>query len=212
MVCDAWRQTKARSRRRPDAAKKLPRAYAQNDPPRNELSTISHKSNEKSSGGDEKWFRNVLTGSQLKQFIDDVRNGKNPGNALIGMVSDSTKKKVKELTGIDVTKIILEGTSITHVDDQKHKLEADDIEKCVEVINNPIDTTLSPKKTAQGLDVVCFKGNINGIIYFLEVVHKNYDGWLSLKTAYRPKKASVVPQWSKDPGANVQNAPPPAST
>jgi hypothetical protein len=146
------------------------------------------------SGGDEKWFRNVLTGSQLKQFIADARNGKNPGNALIGMVSDSTKKKVKELTGIDVTKIILEGTSITHVDAQRHKLEADDIEKCVEIINNPIDTILSPKKTAQGLDVVCFKGNINGIIYFLEVVHKNYDGWLSLKNAYRPKKASVVPQ------------------
>jgi hypothetical protein len=30
------------------------------------------------SGEDEKWFRNVLTGSQLKQFIDDARNGKNP--------------------------------------------------------------------------------------------------------------------------------------
>jgi len=48
------------------------------------------------------------------------------------MVSDSTKKKVKELTGIDVTKIILEGTSIAHVDAQKHKLEADDIENCVQ--------------------------------------------------------------------------------
>ena len=52
LVFDVWRQKKARSRRRPDAAKKLPRAYAQNDPPRNELSTISHKPDEKSSGGE----------------------------------------------------------------------------------------------------------------------------------------------------------------
>ena len=50
LVCDAWRQKKARSRRSSDAAKKPPRTYAQGDPPRNELSTISHKSDEKSSG------------------------------------------------------------------------------------------------------------------------------------------------------------------
>ena len=50
LVFDVWRQKKARSRRGPDAAKKPPRTYAQSEPPRNELSTISHKSEEKSSG------------------------------------------------------------------------------------------------------------------------------------------------------------------
>ena len=49
LVFDVWRQKKARSRRGPDAAKKPPRTYAQSEPPRNELSTISHKSDEKSS-------------------------------------------------------------------------------------------------------------------------------------------------------------------
>ena len=53
LIFDAWRQKKARSRRGSDAAKKPPRTYAQSEPPRNELSTISHKSDEKSSGGDE---------------------------------------------------------------------------------------------------------------------------------------------------------------
>ena len=50
LVFDAWRQKKARSRRSSDAAKKPPRTYAQGDPPRNELSTVSHKSDKKASG------------------------------------------------------------------------------------------------------------------------------------------------------------------
>ena len=50
LVCDAWRQKKARSRRSSDAAEKPPRTYAQNDSPRNELPIVSHKSDEKSSG------------------------------------------------------------------------------------------------------------------------------------------------------------------
>ena len=50
LVCDVWRQKKARSRRSSDAAKKPPRTYAQGDSPHNELYTISHKSDEKSSG------------------------------------------------------------------------------------------------------------------------------------------------------------------
>jgi len=50
LVCDAWRQKKARSRRSSDAANKPPRTYAHNDSPHNELSKISHKFNEKSSG------------------------------------------------------------------------------------------------------------------------------------------------------------------
>ena len=47
LVFDAWRQKKARSRRRTTAQR--PSADAQNVPSRNELSTISHKSDEKSS-------------------------------------------------------------------------------------------------------------------------------------------------------------------
>ena len=167
---------------------------------------------EKGAENGEKWFRHVLTERELKQFIEDARNGKNVGNALLGMVSDSTKKKVKELTGIEVTKIILEGSSIAHIDDPKHKLEDDDIEKCVKVINDPVDVKLSPEQTNQGLNVVCFEGNINGQIYFLEAAHKTYDGWLSLKTAYRKKEVSAVSHWPGSPGTNAQNAPPPTST
>jgi len=46
LVCDAWRQKKARSRRSSDAAKKPPRTYAHNDSPHNELLTVSHKLDE----------------------------------------------------------------------------------------------------------------------------------------------------------------------
>ena len=52
-------------------------------------------------GDTEKWFRHVLTGDELRQFIQDTRTGKTTGNALIGIVSDSTKAEVKNLTGVD---------------------------------------------------------------------------------------------------------------
>ena len=133
-----------------------------------------------------KWYSHVLNHDELKLFIQNARDGK-IGNALIGMVSDSTKKVIKKKTGIDVTKIILEGSSVIHAYQPKHKLEPDDIEKCVEVINNPIDITLSLIKSKQGLDVLIFEGDINGKIFFVEVVHKKYNGFLSLKTAYRHK-------------------------
>ena len=173
------------------------------------------ESREDEGGGsksrDDKWFRQVLNEEEFKQYIKDVRDGKKPGNALIGMVSESSKAEVKTLTGVDVTKSIIEEGSVIHTDDPKHLLDPDDILKNVEVINNPVSIKLSPEKSKQVLDVIIFEGNINGKIFFVEVVHPKHKGWLSLKTAYRPKKASAVPQWSKDPGANVQNAPPLAS-
>ncbi|MCL2190384.1 MAG: hypothetical protein FWB79_00150 [Treponema sp.] len=151
----------------------------------------NHSRNEACAG---KWFRRVLTGGELKQFIEDARSGKNPGNALVGMVSDSTKGKVKELTGVDVSKIVLEEVSIAHIDAPKHNLEPDDIESRVGVINNPTKVTLSPQKTPQGLSVVLFEGDLGGEIVFVETVHKKHDGWLSVKTAYRKKKkAPSVP-------------------
>jgi hypothetical protein len=139
----------------------------------------------------EKWFRHILTGKELKQFIEDARNGKNPGNALIGVVSDSTKEEVKKLTGVEVNKIVLEGTSIAHADNPKHHLEDDDIEKCSQVINHPISIKLSSKTNEQGLKIIEFEGNIDGVIYFAEAVHKKYGGWLSLASVYRPEKSKV---------------------
>jgi len=134
-----------------------------------------------------KWYNHVLSNDELKMFIKNARNGKS-GNALIGIVSVTTKKIIKEKTGIDVTKIILEGSSVIHIDNPKHKLEQDDVEKCVDVINNPVNITLSPERSKQGLNVLIFEGNINGKIFFVEVVHKKYLGFLTLKTAYRQNK------------------------
>ena len=131
-----------------------------------------------------RWYNHVLTKDELRQFIFDVRSGK-ISNALIGIVSNSTKKIIREKTGVDVSKIILEGSSVIHINDPKHKLETDDLEKCVEVINNPVSVTLSTEKSKQGLDVLFFEGDINGKIFFVEVVHKKFYGFLSLKTAYR---------------------------
>jgi len=144
-----------------------------------------------SGGNNEKWFRYVLTDSELKQFIDDARSGKEPGNALIGMVSDSTKEEVKRLIGVEVNKIVIEGTTIAHADEPKHHLRDGDIEKCAKIVNNPISVKLSGKTNEQGLKIIEFKGNIDGVIYFAEAVHKKHGGWLSLASVYRPQEQKV---------------------
>jgi hypothetical protein len=167
--------------------------------------------NGRAEGTAEKWYRHILTDAELKQFLDDARNGRKPGNALIGMVSDSAKKIVRDLTGINVTKIVVEDSRIVHANDTKHHLRDDDIEKCVDVINNSKGAKLSSKTNTQGLPVIEFKGNVDGVIYFAEAVHKKHEGWLSLTSAYRPyiSKVSGVPMLSEDPPELTSEAPRP---
>ena len=161
------------------------------------------------------WFRQELTHDELRVFIHAARNGA-VGNALIGQVGAAAQKEVHRLTGTSVTKIVLEGTSIVHADNPKHNLDPDDLEKCVEVINNPLKIKLLPRENAQGLKLVEFEGNITGALYFAMAVHKKNKGWLSLASAYRPEPRDQrllrYPMLrNNDPRANVQNDPQPAA-
>ena len=166
----------------------------------------SHKKVQKT---DKKWFQHELSHEELKRYIEVVRKGKRE-NALIGKIANQTMIKIKSLIGTDITKIIFESSAIIHAEkDAKHHLKEDDLLKRIEVINNPQNVKVSPRKN-RGCPVLLFEGDNNGTIIFVERVHIKH-GELSLITAYRKNEAGQGSTGSKNPGTYVQNGLPPTS-
>jgi hypothetical protein len=166
----------------------------------------------------EKWYRRELSTEETEKFIEDARAKKSPGSAFTGRVSESSKKKIQELTGISPEKIFLNDGSVIHADLKRHNLEKDDLLKRNDVINNPLSIRRSMQENMDS-PVVLFRGDDGGIITFKEAVHKNYGGYLSSVTAHRKKKkeAGQGPDAVKRPPgtnaeanakANVQNVKP----
>jgi len=137
----------------------------------------------------EPWYTRQLTQDELKRFIADAKAGKDDSKAWIGSVEPGTAQKINDLLGVQVSKIMLEGGSVRHSHKKAHhNLEEDDLLYAVDVINNAISIEISPQRHRDS-DVLIFRGDINGEIYFLEAVRPKHEGWLSLVTCYRPRKA-----------------------
>jgi hypothetical protein len=139
--------------------------------------------------GMEKWYTHQLNPDELRGFIDEARNGSANKNAWIGVVQTEVSERIKAAFGARVSKIMIESGAVRHAYNKAHHLlEEDDLLHAVEVINNPASIELSPRKHRDS-NVLVFRGNVNGEIYFLEAVRPKHDGWLSLVSCYRPKKA-----------------------
>ena len=131
------------------------------------------------------WFKYQLNQNELRQFIKSAREGKSR-NVLVGKISRKTSKKIKDLTGDNITKIILNSSSVIHAEKKSsHHLKENDVLRRAEVINNPKEVTISPDKN-RGNMVLIFKGDIGGTITFVEGIHQKHEE-LSLITAYREK-------------------------
>jgi hypothetical protein len=138
---------------------------------------------------DTNWYTHQLTTEELKEFIVEAKKGKENKNAFIGIVKTEAAQQIKAICGKVISKIMLESGAVRHsLGKIHHNLEEDDLLYAVEVINNPISIEVSPTKHRDS-EVLSFKGNVNGEIYFLEAVRPKHKGWLSLVTCYRPKKA-----------------------
>jgi hypothetical protein len=136
-----------------------------------------------------KWYTHQLSPGELLDFIDEARNGNINKNAWIGVVRTEASERIEAVAGIRVSKIMIESGAVRHAYNKAHHLlEEDDLLHAAEVINNPTSIELSPRKHRDS-SVLIFKGNINGEIYFLEALRPKHEGWLSLISCYRPKKA-----------------------
>jgi L-threonylcarbamoyladenylate synthase len=135
------------------------------------------------------WYSHQLTTEELKKFIEESRTSRSDNHAWIGNVEAGTALRIKAISGVDISKIMIEGGAIRHsYNKAHHNLEDTDLLHAAELINKAKSIELSTQKH-RGSDVLIFKGDINGEIIFLKAVRPKHGGWLSLVTCYRPKKA-----------------------
>jgi hypothetical protein len=147
-------------------------------------------------GGDSKYENDkkkpaahILNEDELKNFIDRALKTKENVRAKIGVISKETRGKVKEICGEDMSHIEVDMYHIRHaLNKPAHNLESSDILLSEEAINNAEEIKLADKLN-KGSQVLEFKADIDGKIYFVEGVHRKGDGFLSLITCYRQKKA-----------------------
>jgi hypothetical protein len=135
------------------------------------------------------WYSHQLTTEELKKFIEESRTSGSDNHAWIGNVEAGTALRIKAISGVEVSKIMIEGGAIRHsYNKARHNLEDNDLLHAAEIINKTKSIELSTQKH-RGSDVLIFKSDSNGEIIFLKAVRPKHGGWLSLVTCYRPQKA-----------------------
>jgi hypothetical protein len=149
----------------------------------------------------------ALTKAQLRAFVEETKLPGEKKRAVLGTVTADAAARVRHLTGISVSTIILDSDRVKHsYGKTSHNLENDDLLHMVDGINTTTDVVRSPKDNFCS-PVVIFSDDIYGEIHFVEGVHKKEDGFISLVTAYRDKKMRRGPDGmpGTNPGANVRN-------
>jgi hypothetical protein len=130
----------------------------------------------------------ILNKDELKNFIDRALNTKENEKAKIGVVNEKTRGRIKGICGEEVSHIEADMEHIRHaLNKPAHNLESSDILLSEEAINNAQEIRLIDDLN-KGSKMLEFKTDIDGVIYFIEGVHKKGDGFLSLIICYRQKK------------------------
>ena len=126
-------------------------------------------------------------------------------------ISEAGRKRIKEKTGFDVERVILDSYSVRHAyNNEKHNLEPNDLDDMKEIIDTTTDISLSPDKNGMGNPVIIFKKQEpNGVILCEE--YRAGKKELELQTAYRIKKNQQPHGAENQPPANVRNATAPNS-
>jgi len=138
----------------------------------------------------------TATKEEVKQFLKDAINTKEERRISLGSVSDSAKERIKDKTGKDVNRIILDSGEIRHaMKKPEHHINLSDLERIGEIVNSTNEITLEDEKH-QNNDVIRFVEEVeNGINLIMEFRARKGD--LSLVTAYREKRADAP---MKNPG------------
>ena len=150
----------------------------------------------------------------LMDFIEEAINNREAPHKWIriGIISDDAQKRIKHKCGAVVSEIHIDNSGVIHAMSQvHHNLEPDDLLYAVDVINSTHDIDLSNKKHKSN-DVLIFRQNINGDIFFLTEVHAK-NGYLLVFDAWRQQKARRDPDAAeRPPEAYVRNGSPSAIT
>lgn len=147
----------------------------------------------------------VLNGQEIHDFIEKHKTSKENERVSLGTISPEARKRIKDITGLDVERVILDSDSVRHAYNPKHNLDPNDLDDMKEIIETTMDITLSPDKNSLGNPVIIFKKEEpNGVILCEE--YRAGKKELELQTAYRVKKNRQPHGADSQLPANVQNA------
>ncbi|GHV38097.1 hypothetical protein AGMMS49546_07790 [Spirochaetia bacterium] len=136
----------------------------------------------------EKWYSHQLSLQELKQFIDEARNGKNNKKVFIGNIIPEASERIKTICGKNVLRVMLESEGVRHsYKKAEHNLKDDDLLYIVDIINTATEICLSGT-THQNNQCLEISKDIDEKITFVMEVRIKYGGWLALVTCYRHKK------------------------
>jgi hypothetical protein len=135
-----------------------------------------------------KWYSHLLSNDELKEFVDEARNGKENKKAYIGTIEPDAAERIKAVCGENVSNIMLESEGIRHsLNKVSHNLHEGDLLHIRDVINTATDIRLSTA-THQNNKCLEITKDLGGNITFVVEVRVKFGGWLALVTCYRQKK------------------------
>lgn len=140
------------------------------------------------NGKNKKGALRVLTKQETHDFIEKHKTSKINERVSLGEISNVARNRIKNATGLDVFRVILDSDSIRHAYEKKeHNLEPNDLDDMKDVIDTTTDISLSSDKKPQGNPIIIFKKQeANGVILCEE--YRAGKKELELQTAYRIKK------------------------
>lgn len=160
-----------------------PPSAVSGNPDNSNIPQDGEKSNENKKGA-----LRVLTGQETHDFIEKHKTSKINERVSLGEISNVARNRIKNATGLDVFRVILDSDSIRHAYAKKeHNLEPNDLDDMKDVIDTTTDISLSSDKNPQGNPIIIFKKQeANGVILCEE--YRAGKKELELQTAYRIKK------------------------
>jgi molybdenum cofactor biosynthesis enzyme MoaA len=106
------------------------------------------------------WRLQQLTKDEFVQFVDQAKNGERHQKAFIGLMTIEAAKRIKNLCGATVSRIMIESDVNIKVSDKDH----------------------------QSNKVLIFQEDNNGIITFLAEVRTNGE-WVAFMDCWRQRKS-----------------------
>ena len=140
----------------------------------------------------ENWYQHLLNRDELKIFIKESRIGKDNKQAFIGFVDEVTAKKIEEICGEKVKRIMIDSGAIRHsYRKESHHLSDNDLLSIENAINNATYIKVSETKHQNNKCLEICK-DINGEITFIMEVRIHHGGWLALVTCYRKNRGGAT--------------------
>jgi len=129
----------------------------------------------------------TATKEEVRKFLSDAINTTDDYRISLGNVSDSARERIKDKTGFEVNRIVLDSSEIRHaMKKTEHHIVLSDLENIDSIINTTTIIKLEEKKHQNNSVIRFIEEKENGINLLME--YRSKKGDLSLVTAYRVKK------------------------